>query len=185
LTRGTPSRFAERLVWLLLPPPYREPVLGDLRERYESPVQYFFDAVFVIPCVLASRIRRSTNPGVLLMEALVLYLSFFTTAKFTRPESFFSVENGMVRLVLPTAVALLGFVLVDAYSNPEKHGPLKPALQTVLAMSFAFLSQASLVTSPGLAVPFEVLVAGCAMSLLVISALRMLFDSGDRPAGAA
>jgi hypothetical protein len=185
LTSGSPSRFAERLVWLLLPPVYREPVLGDLRERYVSPAQYFLDAVVVIPCVLVSRIRRTTDPGVLLLEALVLYLSFFTTAWYTRPASFFTAENGLARLAVPTVVSLLAFVLVDAYANPEKRLPLKPALQAALAMGFAFLSQASLVRSPELAVPFQVLLVGGAASLLLISAIRMLFDSGDRPAGAA
>ncbi len=185
MTRGSPSRLAERLVWLLLPPAYREPVLGDLRERYVSPAQYLLEAASVIPCVVMSGIRRTTDPGVFLLEALVLYLSFFTTAWYTRPASFFFAENGLVRLAVPTAVTLLAFVLVDAYANPEKRFPLKPALQAALAMGFAFLSQASLVKSPELAVPFEVLLVGGAMSLLLISAIRMVFDSGGRPTGAA
>jgi len=180
LKRGGPSKFAERLVWLLLPPPYREHVLGDLRERYAAPLQYAFDAASAIPCVILSQIRRTTDPAVLLMEALVLYLSFFATAWYTRPASFFYDENGLVRLALPTAVSLVAFVLVDAYANPARRWPLKPALQAALAMGFAFLSQASLVTSPGLSVPFEVMLVGGAMSLLLISAIRILFDAGGR-----
>jgi hypothetical protein len=177
--------LAECLVRLLLPPVYREQVLGDLRERYETGVQYFFDAWSVIPCVVWSRIRRTTDPAVLLMEALVLYMSFLATAWYTGPRSFFYDDNGMVRLALPTGVALAAFVLVDAYANPERRWPLKPVLQAALAMSVAFLSQASLFQDPELSVPFQVMVVGGAMSLLLISAIRMLFSGseGGRPAG--
>ena len=102
------------------------------------------------------------------------------TAWYTRPASFFFDENGLVRLALPTAVSLVAFVLVDAYSNPARRWPLKPALQAALAMGFAFLSQASLVRSPELSVPFEVMLVGGAMSLLLSSAIRILFDAGGR-----
>jgi len=182
LKRAAPSRSAECIVRLLLPPVYREQVLGDLRERYESGFQYFFDALSAIPCVLSSRIRRTSDPAVLLMEALVLYLSFFATAWYAAPASFFYDDNGPVRLALPTAVALLAFVLVDAYADPAKRWPLKPVLQAALAMGFAFVSQASLFKDPELAVPFQVMLVGSAMSLLLISAIRMLFTgSSGRP----
>lgn len=175
-----PWRCFELLIGLLLPPPYREQVLGDLRERYTSPLKYFVDAASAIPCVIVSQIRRTTEPAVFLMEALVLYLSFFAVARYTQPSSFFYGENGLVRLAIPTAISLLAFVLVDAYADPQKRRPLKPALQAVLAIGFAFLSQASLVNSPAFSVPFQIMLFGGAMSLLVISAIRMLFDSGGR-----
>jgi hypothetical protein len=184
LKQNGPSWFAECLVRLLLPPVYREQVLGDLRERYESPAQYFLDAASAIPCVVWSRIRRTTDPAVLLMEALVLYLSFFATAWYTGPESFFTADNGMARLALPTAVSLAAFVLVDAYANPKHSWPLKPVLQAALAMVLAFLSQASLLQDPELSVPFQVMVVGGAMSLLLISAIRMLFPNASGPPAA-
>ncbi|HUJ51816.1 MAG TPA: hypothetical protein VLW25_16525 [Bryobacteraceae bacterium] len=46
------------------------------------------------------------------------------------------------------------------------------------AIGFAFLSQASPVTSPELSVPFEVILVGGAMSLLLTSANSLLFNTG-------
>ena len=90
----------------------------------------------------------------------------------------------MVRLALPTAVALAAFVLVDAYANPKNRWPLKPVLQAALAMVFASLSQASLLQDPELSVPFQVMAVGGATSLLLISAIRMLFVNASGPPAA-
>lgn len=184
LKNGGPSGIAEAVVWCLLPPAAREHVVGDLHERYVSPRQYFLDAASVVPCVILSRIRRTTDPAVLLMEALVLYLSFFAAAWYKGPAEFLSQQNGLVRLAIPTAVALLAFRLVDAYANPKRRWALKPVLQAALGMGFAFLSQATLVANRDWTVPFPIMLIGSAMGLLLISAIRMLFAAGDhRPTG--
>jgi len=184
LTNSGPSKLAEALVRFLLPPASREHVLGDLHERYESPGQYLLDAASVVPCVVISRIRRTTDPAVLLMEAIVLYLSFFAAAWYLAPLSFLNEENGLVRLAIPTALALLSFVLMDAYANPERRWPLKPALQAMLGIGFAFLSEATLATNRQWNVPILIMLAGGGMSLLLICAIRMLFAAGDhRPTG--
>ena len=75
-----PSRFAEAVVGLLLPPACREHVLGDLHERYQSPQQYWPEAIRTVPLVILSRIRRTTDIVVLLMEICTTYMSFFVAA---------------------------------------------------------------------------------------------------------
>jgi len=67
-------------VEFLTPPVCREVVLGDLYERYRSPLRYISDAWYAIPCVVYSRIRRTADPGVLLMDAMLLYASFIGAA---------------------------------------------------------------------------------------------------------
>ena len=69
---SAPPRVMEAVVGFLLPPACREHVLGDLHERYTSPRQYLVDALLAVPLVIASRIRRTTDPDVFLMEALGL-----------------------------------------------------------------------------------------------------------------
>jgi len=179
-----PSRVAELIVHWLLPPASREHVLGDLRERYSSGLQYFMDALSAVPCVIWGRIRRTTDPAVLLMEALILYVSLCAAAWYLGPASFLYEQNGLLRLAIPTAVSLLGFVLVDAYSDSKKRSVLKPVLQAALGVGFAFLSQSTFATNPEWHAPFPIMLLGCGMSLLLISAIRMLFAaSGHRPTG--
>ena len=181
--RAAPSKFAEAVLRLLLPPAAREHVLGDLKERYSSPRQYFHDAVSAVPCVILSRIRRTTDPAALLMEALVLYMSFFAAAWYL-DIAFLSDQNGLFRIAIPTAAALLGFLLVDAYADPARRWVLKPVLQAALGTGFAFLSQATLATNRAWRVPSQIMLTGSAMSLLLISAIRMLFAASDqRPTG--
>jgi hypothetical protein len=72
---------------------------------------------------------------------------------------------------------------VDAYADPAKRSPLKPVVQAALGTGFAFLSQATLATSPSLAVPNRIVLLG-GMSLPLISAIRIFFAAGDqRPTG--
>src|SRR6185503_7620798 len=54
-----PSRIAEAVVAILLPPASREEVLGDLYERFRSPSRYAVDALITVPMVVISRIRRT------------------------------------------------------------------------------------------------------------------------------
>ena len=75
-----PSKKLEMLAAFLIPPASREEVLGDLHERYKSPGRYLFDAFSTAPFVILSRIRRTTDPQLLLMEALLLYASFLVVA---------------------------------------------------------------------------------------------------------
>src|SRR5262245_27951784 len=80
--RSGPSRAAEGMVAILVPPACREEVLGDLHERYRSPGQYCCEALCTVPFVILSRIRRTTDPPVLLMQALGLSVCFLGSAWF-------------------------------------------------------------------------------------------------------
>ncbi len=57
--RSRPSKTAEAIVAIFLPPACREEVLGDLHERYRSPGQYALDAIRTVPLVIYSRIIRA------------------------------------------------------------------------------------------------------------------------------
>ncbi len=182
-----PSKVIEALVGLLIPAACREHVLGDLRERFKCSRQYVADAASTVPLVIVSRIRRTTDPQVLLMEAFAVYASFLFAAWQLHQMSFLQEQEGLLRLAIPTAVTLAALMLVDAYARPEKRWPVKPMLQAAFAIAFAVFSQAALVAAyPAFAVPFRIMVLGGGMSLLLVSALRMLFAPGDhRPRGAS
>lgn len=62
---SAPPKTAERIVGFLIPPASREEVLGDLYERCTSSGQYILDALLVLPRVILSRIRRTTDAQVL------------------------------------------------------------------------------------------------------------------------
>jgi hypothetical protein len=186
LMKPGPSKTAEAVLGILLPPACREQVLGDLHERYTGPRQYLADALSAVPCVIVSRIRRTTDPQVLLMEAFALYLSFVGVARLLGQSSILYHPWGLLRLAIPAAVALLALVLADAYADPAKRSRIKPMLQTAFCIGLAFLSQATFwATDPELAVPLRIMLYGAGISLVLVSALRVFFPKDDnRPRGA-
>jgi hypothetical protein len=156
-----------------------------MHERYTSPRRYIVDAALTAPLVIMSRIRRTMDPQVLLMEAFVLYLSLLAAARFINAE-FLAGSQGLLRLAIPAAVALIALVLEDAYADPAKRSPLKPMRGAALGVGCAFPSQAVLLAgSPQLAVPRWIMIAGAGISVVLLAALRMLFPPiADRPQGA-
>ena len=172
----SPPRLLELIVGILIPPASREHVLGDLHERFESTPRYILDAIHTIPLVILSRIRRTADPQVLLMEAFALYTSFVLAAWRSAGIEFFEDQSGYLRLAAPAAITLLALVLIDAYADPRKRSPLRPILSAALAIALAFLSQTILAAGdPALAIPRWILIPGAAMALLLLSTLRMLF----------
>jgi hypothetical protein len=83
-----PARAIETIVAWLVPPACREEIVGDLHERYRSPLQYVWEVVRAVPLVIASRIRRTADPHVLLIQALALYLSFLVATWLVNAASF-------------------------------------------------------------------------------------------------
>jgi len=170
-----PSRIAEAIVAVLIPPACREEVLGDLYERYHSPLQYGLDAARTVPLVIASRIRRTTNPQVLLMQAFVLYESFLGAVWF-RDRGFLNTPWVLPRLAIPSAMALLGLILEDAYANPGRRSPVQLVRGPVFGLGIALVSQMLFrISRLGLALPSWTLYYGCAFSLLLSSTVRLLF----------
>jgi hypothetical protein len=179
--RRSPPKLIQAVVGLLLPPACREYVLGDLHERCTGALHYVVDALCALPLVIASRIRRTTDPDVFLMEALGMYTAF-SGAAFLLDRGVLLSRFGLLRLAIPAAVILAVSTLAAAYADPRKRSPLQPIREAALGVAFAFLTQALL---PSLSVPRWTMVAGAGMSLLLVSTLRMFFSSAvNRPQGA-
>jgi hypothetical protein len=160
-----PSQVIERLVGLLIPPASREEVLGDLHERCETTPRFLVEAAFVIPHVIASRIRRTTDRVILLMQALTLYTSFVLAALWLDRPLLYD-ESGYALLAIPGAIVLVVVIFADAYADPKKLSPLRPMLAPVLGMAFAFALPA---------LPRAVMIAGGSIGILLLSTLRFIF----------
>jgi hypothetical protein len=170
-----PSQAAEAIVAILLPPACREEVLGDLHERYRSPAQYGAEAACTVPLVILSRIRRTSDPQVLLMHAFAWYVSFLVAARVT-DGALLNAQWGLVRLAIPAGVAVLVLMLEDAYARPVPRSALQLARGPVLGLGFALLSQGMFrLSNPDLALPGRIAFYGCAAGLLLSSAVRLLF----------
>jgi hypothetical protein len=166
----------EILVGIFIPPACREEVLGDLRERNEGIQLFIYDALRTVPMVIVSRIRRTTDSVVLLMEAFCCYVSFLAVALAAQP-AMIRTEEGLLRLAIPGAIALLVLVFADAYANPRKKSVLRPILAVALAFAAVFLVHAIHRLLPGM-----MLAVGSGMSLMLLLAMRMLFPPlADRP----
>jgi hypothetical protein len=170
-----PHKAAEALVAILIPPACREEVLGDLYERYSSLGQYILDASCCVPLVIVSRIRRTADPQVVLMQAFAVYLSFVGAAWIANA-ALLQDEYRLVRLAIPSAAVMLGLFLEDAYAKPGRRSPLKLVRGPVLGLGLALLSQGMFWAGvQRLALPPWIAIYGCAMSLLLSSAIRLLF----------
>ncbi|HXB71714.1 MAG TPA: hypothetical protein VNY05_25985 [Candidatus Acidoferrales bacterium] len=190
-----PPRSLETLAGMFIPPASREVVVGDLHERCllrpgtpwacRGLPQYVADVVMTVPLVILSRIRRTTDFQVLLMEAFVLYLSFWGAARFM-DAAFLDNRLGFLRLAIPAATTLLALMLEDAYAMPGRRWPLKAIRAPVFGLGTAVLSQWMLpVSNPELTLPRWILWCGAGTGLLLVAAVRMLFPPpADRPQGA-
>src|SRR5437764_2769754 len=121
---AAPPPFLERLVGLIVPPACREEVVGDLHERYASLPQYIAEALVTVPLVIVSRIRRTTDFQVLLMEAFAAFLAFWGAARLI-DAAFLEDRLAWLRLASPAATALAAMVLEDAYARPGRRAPMK------------------------------------------------------------
>jgi hypothetical protein len=175
-----PSKIAETLVYWLLPPACREEVLGDMRERNQSSAQYLVEATCTVPSAIYSRIRRTTDATLTLMVALSMYAAFVMSAWWLEPELLFR-EYGFARVAMPTAIFLVAIILADAYSDPKKRWPLKPLFGPTLGLALTHAVELNHRWS----LPALVLAWGGAVSLLLVSMLRLTFPPvTERPQAA-
>lgn len=173
--RSCPSKAAEGIVAIFVPPACREEVLGDLHERYRSPLQYALEAILTVPWVIFSRVRRTTDPQVLLVQAFGLYASFIGAAWLT-DKALLREQWGFLRLGIPAGVELLGLVLADAFAQLGRHPTLEAARGPAVGVVLALAAQGMLWANNSiLVIPLWVMLYGGALSLLLSSAIRLLF----------
>jgi len=169
--RPQPPAALERVAGLFLPPACREEVLGDLCERYQTPVQYIGLALMTVPFVILSRIRRTTDAQVLLMEALLLYASFLIAAMYT-DDSILTRPWGLLQLAVPAVIALAVIVLDDAWA-PGERPPMKLIPAIIAGIVLGCLAARR--TLPPL-----LEIWGFNASLILVSTARILFHPGAR-----
>ena len=167
---GEPPRILERIIGLFIPPSRREDVLGDLRERYANLGKYMMEAVRTTPMVIFGAIRRTTDPQLFLMEALLLYISFLSALWYV-DRSMLDDQWGLLRPAIPAAIAITVLLLYDAWSPPEKQAPLRSPLRIVIALGSACLCQIAVL-------PREAAMFGAGIAALLVSTVRMLFPPG-------
>jgi len=172
-----PPRKLEAIVGFFLPPACREEVLGDLHERYTGRVQYTFLAMRVVPCVILSRIRRTAEAQVLLMEALLIYASYLTAAWYTERTLLID-QWGFYRLAIPAVLAVAFMMLEDAWAPVRDRSPLRVTGEVAMGTLFAFLLMVR-------RLPDTLNLVGASASLLLVSVVRMLFrPEVDKPQAA-
>ncbi len=183
--RKHPSRAAEFIVTLLTPPGYRETVVGDLHERYRSPTHYFADVLTTVPAVIWCRVRRTTRGELLLMESMLVFLSFMAAAFVLDRPAFLTGAPEYAVLSIPCATMILSWKLVDIYSVASSLTPLKHIQQGCLALGITLLVQGFLsYSNQDLRLPLSIMSAGGAAALILISTVRILFPTIDnRPRG--
>jgi hypothetical protein len=165
-----PRPLIECLVGALIPPPYREHVLGDLCQRYTSDSQYVRDACRTVPYVIWSQIRRTSNPTLLIAVFVLVYLAF-ASAAFSET-GFFSKPLALHQLALPAVLALVTIVLRDAYAVANRSSA-EVSADAMLAIATIFAAEQLLwVARNGLALPRVVLIGGSVASLIVLSGIR-------------
>jgi len=175
--RPAPPKAMEAVVGWLVPPACREEVLGDLHERFVSPRQYLADALSTVPLVVASQIRRTTDAQLRLIEACALYLPLLAAAWLIGGAALVHEESALSRLAIPAAAGLLAMILGDAYADPRK-GPVYARVSVaMLAGVCACFSQVVVwALSPGWLVPRSILILGASLGVLLLSAVRMVFQ---------
>jgi hypothetical protein len=169
-----PPKWLEKIVGILMPPACREELLGDLHQRFLSKLHYIADAWYTVPAVICSRIRRTQQGPVVLMEALALYASFVTAARWVDEAYLVRTPFGLTKLAIPAAAALAALVLNDVYADPRKRSPLRPLIGAALAALFAFATQSLPWT-----LPIAVVGCGTGMGIALVTTLRWLFPPDE------
>jgi hypothetical protein len=170
-----PPKIAEALVSLLIPPACREEIVGDLHERFRSPGQYAADALQTIPPVIFSRIRRTADRQVLLIQGFVLYTSFLGAA-WLREGATAEEHRGLLRLAIPAVTVMPGLILDDAYAKAGQRSALNLTRGPLLGFVLALAAQGALrISKPDLAIPYWNLLYGCTLGLLLLPAVKILF----------
>jgi hypothetical protein len=170
-----PPKIVEAVLAILLPPPCRESVLGDLHERFVSRRRYVRDAVLTVPLVILSQVRRATDAALLLLEAMALYLSFCVSARFYNRGIFLEAPNVYLRVAFPVLAALVALMLADVYAPAEKRAVKGPAA----AFSAIWLQFVMTAGRADWEVPVQVVLFASCAGIGTAVGLRALFARGN------
>lgn len=173
-----PPKVIESLVWLVLPPVCRESVVGDLHERYKSLSGYLRDAILSVPLVIVSRIKRTTDAGLLLLEGLAFYVFFVASA--WRYE-FLEEPNAYLRLAVPVLAVLLALIVVDAYAPTERLVFYDPAAAIAAIWVHTMLTRSHV----DWAFPSVVVLLATAIGVILVGSVRAARGPGDHRATGA
>jgi hypothetical protein len=77
---GRPAGALEDFVARSIPPACREEVLGDLCEKYKSPLQHLFLAARTVLFAILSRLCRISGPAFVLTDPVLIYAGFLLDA---------------------------------------------------------------------------------------------------------
>jgi hypothetical protein len=172
-----PPKLLEGLAKILIPPARREEVLGDLCERYKSPLQYLGDLVSTLPFIVLSRIIQTTDIRLLVMDALLVYGSFLAAVWYVA-RRLITEEGGLMRLAIPSGLALLFLLISDAFTVP-----LKRLSSDWIRSLLTRLALVGLCAAVGLAT--EANLYGFILSTMLVTTAKLMFEPGTRqPRGA-
>lgn len=165
----------ELVVSLLIPAPCREEVVGDLYESCGSRTRFVASAIRVIPMVVLSRIRRTADLQLVVIQAASLLLCFLGAAQL-EGEAEVVFGSGLLRFVIPVSVVLIGSLLEGAYARPFERWSSRVLTGPLFGGILAYAAQ-SLVAffDPQLILPGPVLLYGAAAGSLFCAAIKMSF----------
>jgi hypothetical protein len=164
-----PPEMIARFVRLLVPPAEREHVLGDLAERYESPARYLADAFKVLPFVVASRMRRTVNPGLSAFLAFFLWFGVFWGPQ----------QRHWLVAAIPTLVGVMTLALRDAYRTLVPRWPHAAAGDVIAAAAAVLILQGvCALIAPGWMLTSESLRVGFPLGLVILFFVRWQSPSG-------
>ncbi len=122
-----PPAMLERLARLIMPPMVRESIVGDLVERYRSPIQFAAETVRVLPFVVVGQFRRSTEAPMLMLQAFILLACLGGFHPRLDAAPFWAVSG------IPAVIAFLVLVLRDVYRTQEQRTTRRAIVDTVIA----------------------------------------------------
>jgi uncharacterized membrane protein (UPF0136 family) len=176
-----PPALIDRVVRSLIPPASREAVVGDLWERYASPLRYVAEALRILPYLIASQIRRNSNVPLLGIAGFSLFVGF---GGFAAGAAASDIPRWL-RAAIPVIAALVGLVLRDAYTGRGTRAAQRSAFDVAAIIVCVLISQAvlvALIAAAGLnpdwiipATPRRVILT--AFALATVFCLRMAADT--------
>lgn len=107
-----PPGWMEWTVARLLPKDRRETVLGDLEERYTSPLGYCADAFTSVPAAILGQIRREMPLPFRLLEALLVFVGVWLAFAFGAAED---AAPSFQKSSSAVAVVMAGLLFRDVY----------------------------------------------------------------------